>query len=257
MMKGAVVAIRSVLADRSATDLRDQWEARALDYGWAFASDWQVPAVEAVCDAITADADVWAAAERLGRSRAAAGASLAEALVDVDGLAAIAHSRYTDPLRRAVSLGWADCVTAPPATVTDPMTGLCTPEYLRVRLGEVYRAAEVQGDQISTTRALVVLRMELDTRNCWQRPLPMILAGDGMRRVFDGGETLALLSDGVAVALCERNTMLARRARLLCSMITDQIDLDPQISVPAPSVWIEMLPHRYGAALDLISGLGR
>ena len=63
-------------------------------------------------------------------------------------LATIAHPRYTDPLRRAVSLGWADRISAPPASVEDPLTGLTTPEYLRVRLGELYRAADVSGDSV-------------------------------------------------------------------------------------------------------------
>jgi len=248
---------RSTVVDRTTTDLRNEWETRAVDYGWAFPSDWQVPAVDAVCDAIVANADVWAAAERLGRSRADAGVPLAEALVDVDGLAAIAHGRYTDPLRRAVSLGWADQITTPPSSVVDPLTGLVSPEYLRVRLAEVYRSAEVSGKQVSGGSALVVIRLELDSRNAWYGPLPMVLVGDGMRRVFDGGQTLALLGDAVAVVLCGRDAMLARRARLLCSMIADQMQHDPQISVPTPSVWIETLPRRLGAALDLISELGR
>ena len=237
--------------------LSQEWEARASASGWSFPSDWHVPAVDAVCDAVIADADVWAAAERLGRSRAAAGVSLAEALVDVDGLAAIVHRRYTDPLRRAVSLGWADRITAPPSTVADPLTGLVTPEYLQVRLGEVYRAAEVSGQATSVGSALVVVRLDLREHTGWQRTLPMILVGDGMRQVFDGGQTLALLGDSVAVVLCERDAMVARRARLLCSMISTQIELDPQVMVPAPSVWIETLPTRYGAAMDLIAELGR
>jgi len=251
------VGNRSIVVERTSTDLRHEWNARATDYGWAFPSDWHVPAVDAVCDAIVANADVWAPAERLGRSRADAGVSLAEALVDVDGLAAIAHGRYTDPLRRAVSLGWADQITTPPPSVVDAMTGLVSPEYLRVRLGEVYRSAEVRGEPVSGDSALVVIRLELDSRNAWYGPLPMVLVGDGMRRVFDGGQTLALLGDAVAVVLCGRDAMLARRARLLCSMVADQIELDPQISIPTPSVWIETLPLRYGAALDLISELGR
>jgi hypothetical protein len=249
------VAIRSLLVERTSTELRDEWEAKAAAYGWAFASDWHVPAVDAVCDAIAANADIWAAAERLGRSRAAAGVSLAETLADIDGLAAIVHGRYTDALRRGVSLGWADSATAPPSNVADPLTGLLTAEYLRVRLGELYRAADVRGEQVPTSSALVVVRIQLDARKAWRRPLPMVLVGQEMRRLFDGGQTLAMLSETVAVALCERDEMLARRARLLCTMITDQIDEDPQVRVPAPSVWIETLPQRYGAALDLISEL--
>ncbi|MET3804991.1 hypothetical protein ABIB25_001987 [Nakamurella sp. UYEF19] len=241
----------------TSSELSREWRSRSSDYGWAFPSDWHVPAVDAVCDAIVAEADVWAPAERLGRSRAGAGVSLAEALVDVDGLAAIAPPRYTDPLRRAVSLGWADRITAPPSTVADPLTGLATPEYLQVRLGEVYRAAEVDAEPISSQWALVVLRLDLTRCGGWLRTLPMILVADGLRRVFDGGESLALLGDSVAVVLCRRTDVLARRARLLCSMVSDQIDRDPQVCIPAPSVWIETLPLNYRSALDLIAELGR
>ncbi len=241
----------------TSNELRQQWKARASAYGWAFPSDWHVPAVDAVCDALTADADVWAAAERLGRDRAGAGVSLAEALVDVDGLATIAHARYTDPLRRAVCLGWADRISAPPSSVEDPLSGLATPEYLQVRLGEVYRAAEVSGGSVESDSALVVVRLDLEDQRGWQRTLPMILVADAMRQVFDGGQSLALLGESVAVVLCDRDAMLARRARLLCNFINHQIDVDPQVAIPGPSVWIETLPTRYGAAMDLIAELGR
>lgn len=251
------MANRFPVVMRSSTQLCREWKERSSAYGWAFPSDWHVPAVDAVCDAITADADVWAAAERLGHNRAAAGVSLAEALVDIDGLSAVAPGRYTEPLRRAVSLGWADRITAPPSSVEDPLTGLVTPEYLQTRLGELYRAAEVQGELVSVRSCMVVIRLDLEGRQGWQRTLPMILVGEAMRRVFDAGQSLARLGDSVAVVLSDRDVMLARRARLLCSMIADQIELDPQVAVPSPSVWIETLPQKYATAIDLMVELGR
>lgn len=251
------MANRFSVVVRSSSQLCHEWKERSSAYGWAFPSDWHVPAVEAVCDAITADADVWAAAERLGSKRAAAGVSLAETLVDIDGLAAVAPGRYTEPLRRAVSLGWSDRIVAPPSTVADPLTGLVTPEYLRVRLGELYRAADVRGELASVTSSLVVIRLDLNGHSGWQRTLPMILVGEAMRTVFDGGQSLALLGDSVAVALSDRDAMLARRARLLCAMITNQIELDPQVAISPPSVWIEALPQKYSTAVDLLAELGR
>lgn len=245
------------LVDRTAMDLRGQWQAKAFAFGWAFPSDWHDPAIDAVCDAVIAGTDVWEAAERLGRGRASAGVSLSEALADVDALASIVPGRYTDPLRRAVSLGWADRVIAPTASVADPMTGLVTPEYLQIRLGEVYRASEVRAEPVSTSWALVVARLDLAGHVGWQRTLPMILVAEGLRRIFDGGQSLVLMGEAVAVALCERDLVLARRARLLRSMVTDSIERDPQIIVPGPSVWIENLPSTYRAALDLLDELGR
>jgi len=206
---------------------------------------------------VTAAADVWAAAERLGRDRAAAGVSLAEALVDIDSLAAITHQRYTDPLRRAVSLGWADRITTPPSSVEDPLTGLATPEYLEVRLGEIYRAAGSSGGSEPLPWALVVVRLDLAGQRGWQRTLPMILVADAMRQVFDAGESLALLGQSVAAVLGEREASLSRRARVLSSFISAQLEIDPQILIPPPSVWIEALPTTYGAAIKLIAELGR
>lgn len=238
-------------------DLREQWQVKASAFGWTFPSDWHDPAIDAVCDALAAGADVWDAAERLGRGRAAAGVSLGEALVDVDALASIVPGRYTDALRRAVSLGWADRVIVPAVSVADPLTGLVTPDYLQVRLGEVYRAADVRAEPVSTSWALVVVRLDLAGHVGWQRTLPMILVAEGLRRVFDGGQSLVLMGEAVAVALCERDLVLARRARLVRSMITDSIERDPQIIVPGPAVWIENLPATYCAALDLMTELGR
>jgi len=241
----------------TSAELCHHWQVQAAAYGWAFSSDWNVPAIEAVCDAITEGVDVWAVGERLGRERAAAGVSLAEALIDVDALAEIAHPRYTAPLRRAVSLGWADRITAPPSNVADPLSGLVTPEYLKIRLGEVYRAADARGDSISLDSALVVVRLDLRTHVGWQRTLPMVLVGDCLRQIFDGGQTLAVLGDSVAVVLSDRDVNLARRARLFCAMIGSQIETDSEMAVPPPSVWIEALPQTYSAARDLVAELGR
>ena len=239
------------------SELAEQWAARAAGAGWAFPSDWHVAAVDAVCEAVADSDDVWPAAERLGQSRSAAGVSLGEALADIDALCAIVPTRYTSTLRRAVSLGWADRVVAPPGAVSDPLTGLCTPDYLQVRLGEVYRAAEVAGSEVPHRSALVVVRLDLTERTGWQRILPMILTADTMRSVFDGGQSLAQLGEAIAVVLTDRDEMLPRRARLLASMISTQVRRDPQAAIPAPQVWIESLPARYGAALDLVRALGR
>lgn len=234
-----------------------QWSDRSDGAGWAFPSDWHVSAIDAVCEAIADGAEVWAAAERLGQARAAAGVSLGEALADIDVLCAIAPPRYTSALRRAVSLGWADRISTPAATVSDPLTGLVTPEYLAIRLGEVYREADSRADAGSPGAALVVVRMDLAGRAGWQRVLPMILCGDSMRCVFDGGQTLAQLSETVAVVLTAREQMLARRARLLCSLIVTQVGRDPDADIPPPHVWIENLPDRHRSALELVAELGR
>ena len=250
--------MRSVTtATMTSEALASEWQLRSVESGWAFPSDWSVAAIDAVCDAICADEDAWAAAERLGRERAAAGISLGETLADIDVLCALSPSRYTSVLRRSTSLGWADRITAPPSTVSNPISGLVTPEYLQVRLGEIYRDGEVRGQRTGEVAALVVVRLDLSRRTGWRRALPMILTGDCLRTVFNGGQTLTQLGESVAVVLAERNDVLARRARLLASMITSHVEGDPQAKIPPPQVWIETLPPSYNAALDLIAELAR
>src|SRR5699024_1290666 len=109
---------RTVRSRLAAPELRAQWQRRSAASGWAFPSDWYLPAVDAVCETMcSADTGVWAAAERLGRDRAAAGVSLAETLADVDVLVSLASSCGDawggDVLVRAASLGWADGAAAP------------------------------------------------------------------------------------------------------------------------------------------------
>ena len=108
---------RTIAAQRA---LRVEWAARSLDTAWAFPSDWGTPAVEALCEAIVLHGDVFPPAERLGRARADAGIGLGETLADIDQLAALVPGRYAEPMRRAVSLGWADGSSGPTGHVFDP-----------------------------------------------------------------------------------------------------------------------------------------
>ena len=74
----------------------------------------------------------------------------------------------------------------------------------------------------------------------------MILVADAMRQVFDGGQSLALLGESVAVVLCDRDVMLARRARLLCNFIDRQIDIDPRSRYPDRRCGSRRCPLRTG-----------
>ena len=257
----------------AAAELRRRWYAESASAGWIFCSDWHDPAVDALCEACLRNENIWAPAERLGVLRAAAGASLGETLADVDGLTVVLPSLPTDLLYRAVSLGWADRMSVPTASVFDPLTGLVSMDYLVTRLGEVYRAAEVADHRVSTGHALVVVRVDLTGRTGWGRLAPLILVGDALRTVFDGGQSLARLSDQMAVALTEREAMLARRTQLLAGMVTERLiedhpagetangattaDSDDSRSAHLPRVWIEQLPDSQTAAVDLIRELGR
>jgi hypothetical protein len=184
-----------------------------------------------------------------------AGASLGETLADVDALTAVLPGVPADVLHRAVSLGWADQMTEPAVAIFDPLTGLVSPDYLRTRLGEVYRAAGSSADKVSARHALVVVQVNLADRTGWDRITPLILAGDAMRTVFDGGQSLARLADHMAVVLTEREEMLARRTQLLAALLSER---SSRIGSDArPRVWIESLPDSLPSALNLIGALAR
>lgn len=238
-------------------ELRLRWEGRSAATGWAFPSDWHAHAVDALCEALLAGSDIWGPAERLGRERAAIGASLGETLADVDVLADIEPSAPAEVLRRAVSLGWADRVVAPAAAVVDALTGMVSLDYLDVRLGEVYQEAEANGEPIRDRYALVVVRLDLAGRDPLERALPMIVVGEAMRTVFSGGQTLALISEKVAVALTPRDGRLARRTQLLHTLLGSRFGDDPALRVGRPEVWIETLPTGHRRAGDLLREIGR
>src|SRR4029077_1106027 len=212
---------------------------------------------EALCEACVRGDYLWPTAERLGSVRADAGVSLGETLADVDSLTAVLPGLQTDVLHRAVSLGWADRMMAPPPPVFDPLTGLVSQDYLQTRMGEVYREADVSATNVSMTHALVVVRIDLTGRTDWDRITPLILSGDAMRTVFDGGQTLARLADHMAVALTERGPMLPRRAQLLAGMVSERLARADSSPNPGPRVWIEQLPDSLPAAVDLIGQLDR
>ena len=237
--------------------LRRSWAEGSQICGWAFESDWDAPAVDAVIDAISGQRDAWAAAERLGVERAAAGVPLAEALTDVDALADLVAPHYREGLVRAVSLGWADRMSAPADAVSDALTGLASAEYLRIRLGEIYRAAEVEGSSAARSHALIVIRLGNPGPHTWTQGLPMILVGDALRTVFHAGESLARIGPTVAVAVAPRGPLLARRARLMAEMVVDRVRVLDEDGDLLPQVWIEGLPDSWAAAVDLLTDLAR
>ena len=241
----------------AAEQLRLLWSEHSAAVAWEYPSDWYVPAVDAVCEAVVEHRDAWAAAERLGRDRAAAGTPLAETLSDVDALVDVAPDAPVETLRRAVPLGWADRLTAPPITVVDPLTGLVSSEYLQVRLLEIYAAAESGGYQVPATSAFVVVRLDLTRHHGLDRLLPMMLAADAMRSAHSAGETIAGVSDLVAVVLTPRTAGLPLQAVALAELLAHRLAADPTIDVGPPEVWIEGLPTGYDAAIDLLRELGR
>lgn len=246
----------------AADELRRRWFQMSSSGPWTFHGDWHDGAVDALCEACVAGRGVWASAERLGAVRASAGVGLAETLADIDALVAVAPEVMdlalpADLLCRAVSLGWADRSQAPAVAVIDPLTGLASVEYLRVRLSEVYRSAEVAGRRVSGGSALVVVRLSTGGPG-WADQAPLIVAGHALRTVFDAGQPLARLGDRVAVALTARDRVLPRRVQLLGGVLQSlRPQTAPGAGAPLPRIWIEKLPDDLAAAVALLTDLGR
>jgi hypothetical protein len=250
----ATLDTRDAVAQRA---LRVEWAARSLDTAWAFPSDWSTPAVEALCEAIVSHTDVFPAAERLGRARAAAGIGLGETLADIDQLAALVPARHAEPMRRAASLGWADGSCGPTGHVFDPLTGLVSREYLELRLGELYQAAAADDSAVGDSHALTVVRLDLPTTRPWERMLPMIVLGECLRMVFDAGETLARLGEPMAAVLVPRRPELGGRVRLLTELLDRRVTRGGETLAAPARVWIESLPVDHQAAKWLLADLGR
>lgn len=284
-------------AEDPVATLRTRWRAASLAAGWPFPSDWGLPEVDDVCAAVASGADLPAVLAVLGRARARSGAGLDETLVDLAALHAVltggpgsevAISGGSEPataadwpaatdgsptlpevvnpnatpafLLRATALAWADTVLGElrSATATESLTGLATSDYLRVRLGEVYREGARAGRCPSSRFVLLVVTLDLSAVVGWARLMAMVLTAETLRRVFDGGESLAVLGPSVAVVLTERGRDLAERAARARGLVVDRFGVDPRLR-PAgrPDFRVERLPETEAGANDLINSVCR
>jgi hypothetical protein len=243
--------------------LRQRWRRASLAAGWRFPDDWDAAEVDALCAALVRgdeDGTVDVAVTALGMARARSGVGLAETLDDLAALHAVltpagAHTADHMPERllRAAALGWAEqcCDHVATAGVVDELTGLATAGYLRVRLGEVYRGGAAD------RHALVLVWLDLSRCGAWSRLMPMVLAAQAMRAVFNGAETLALVRPGVAAVLCRRDPRLQRSAARLRRLVDQLLARDPAAACAGPArVSVRWLPASERAACDLVAGVG-
>ena len=247
-------------------NLRERWRAATLTAGWPFPSDWALPAVDSLCEAVAAGLDPVPPLARLGRARAESGAGLAETLQDIAVLHAVLRHGGAGPvafdpdqvpsgLVRSVALGWADVAFAEIATtqVVDGLTGLATAGYLRTRLGEIYRAADVAGRPAGERHVLLIVALDLTRLTGWTRFVPMVLAAEAMREVFDGGQTHAVLGPSVAAVLTRLDDRLPARTVRLRSLISELLAADPDATAAGPPrLWQERLPDEYQQACELV-----
>ncbi|CRK59765.1 hypothetical protein [Alloactinosynnema sp. L-07] len=262
--------------DANGTDrkvLRARWRTASLAAGWRFPNDWGLPEVDEVCATVVADGEVLAALADLGRARARSGADLDETLTDLAALHAVVTNPAergglvaADPdatpaqLLRAMALAWADATLGDlrDSAATETLTGLATEEYLQVRIGELYRHGRRNDVHPADRYVLLVVTLDLSNVAGWPRLMAMILVGDALRSVFDGGETLAVLGPSVAVVLAERDAALPGRVREARALIARQLGVDPQLhTARRVDVRLERLPCGEAAARSLVRAVGR
>lgn len=256
--KGDVVS--SAATRETAVSLRERWREASLRATWRFPSDWYLPAVDAVCEAVAgrtdrAAPDLDAAAWRLGAGRARSAVGLGETLLDIDALIGAlgdAAGAVAVAVTRSVSLGWADGSAPPPNPVIDGMTGLTCPEYLVARVAELFREAEATGTAVGAHRVLVVVRLPVPRAGAGAWDLPMVLVARDMRATFSRGESLARLGPSVAVVLAHRAPELGGQVRALREMLAATFH-----GAEMPTVWIEPLAGSQALLRRLLEDLAR
>lgn len=253
--------------------LRSQWRTASLASGWPFPNDWALAEVDVVCETALAGLDLAAALTRLSRARARAGCGLSETLQDLAAL----HAVLTVPSARGglvaadpdavparfvklTALAWADVLVRQlaKAEVSDGLTGLSSPAYLRARLREVFREAAATGSDARDRYVLVLVAPDLSGTTGWSRLAAMVLLADVLSSVFDGGQTLATLGPAAIGVLAERDHGLAEKVAQARWLAASRLRIDPQLrSVGAPPVWLEQLPPTHPAACLLLADLGK
>lgn len=258
--------------------LRTRWRTASLAAGWPFPNDWSLAEIDVVCRAVLDGDELGPALSKLGRARAEAGAGLGETLCDLAAL----HAVLTVPgvnvpgradgivspdpdatparLIRMTALAWADVVLDQLAhtEVSDGLTGLSSPAYLRARLREVYREAAAQGVPAADKYVLVLLAPDVSRTSGWSRLAAMVLLADSLRAVYDGGQTLAAIGPATLGVLAERDGRCAARLAELRWSAAARLSVDPQLAaIGPPPVWLEHLPPTHEAACRLIAELAR
>ncbi|WP_067976051.1 hypothetical protein [Nocardiopsis trehalosi] len=234
-----------VLDGAAVRGLRARW-CRRSRAAWDTPDDWWTPAVDAVCAAAVAGADLAGACVRLGQARARAGVAIGATLDDFAALCAeLGRLEPPLPLVRALAEGWVDGGRSRD-DCRDPLTGLATTAYLRTRLGELYRAAG-PGAAPAARHLLVIVALE-GALDPWRRTARAIVLGHELARFFRAGESIAVLSRSRTAVLAAKGPGLAARLPRL------RADL---ASGHGAALWCAPLPGTHTEALAFLEEVVR
>lgn len=269
----------------TAVEVRARWRRATLDAGWSFPADWWVPAIDAITEAFVAGQSVLPGFHRLGMARSDAGVPMQETLCDTTEFASLAREVLTNntngsrggmidatAIVQVTATGWAEriSVAGAGAEASDPLTQLARPNYLPVRLGEIYRAAEAKGECVCHTHAIVVVSL-LHASDHGDRFDPagsspfetidrsrhMVTLSGILHNVFSGGETLASLGASTAAVIAVRDRSLAGRVTSLRELLERERLSHAAPYLPPVGVWVEGLPTSLRQAVQLLGELKR
>lgn len=134
----------------------DRWRSAAHLSGWRAAGDWFDPAVVEMTTTAMLGGDPSCAAASLGAARARAGIGIDEGLDDLERLwPLVGVTRTPAAAIRSFAAAWADASAAPASRPAfDPLTGLVTPDLLRVRITDLHRTGGALGAAIVVVDAV-------------------------------------------------------------------------------------------------------
>ncbi|MGQ0466052.1 MAG: hypothetical protein ACT4QG_12095 [Sporichthyaceae bacterium] len=191
----------------------------------------------------------------LARRRGREGVTLEETLDDVAAL--FRAARLGDPpyaTVRTVSVNWLasawDRIDA--AGCVDPRYGLGTAAHLDARLAELYREGARHGFSPSETHSLVVVELPAVAETPWDDALRMSDVADCLRRVFDGGQAIGMITARRAVVLTWKGMGLSPAVEALRKQLHDSRAVT---AAAEPAIWIKSLPQEPTEAGHLLAAL--
>jgi hypothetical protein len=207
-----------------------------------------------VAESLAAGDDATSAAAEVGRTLAADGASLGEALSALRACSVVVG--LGDPsfaVTEALATAWSESTLSFLGDVSceDPLTGLASSAHLRARLEEIYRAADLVGDSVRSSHALLVADVGSPTSgggDPFAHALTLAGVAEAVRGVFPGEETLARVGRDKVVALVRRPAHLGATVVELRSMLEE-------VGFPGVRIWVEALPDDPSMAAQALAGL--
>lgn len=217
------------------TTLRTAWRNESRVRGWRLPGDWWVPQVDDVLTAVLAEEPLGDGCAVLAEARAETGVGLAEGFDDLWALFSVLHRIPPASLVRRFAESY---VESQPSGVlytesVDPLTGLLPGEYLRARLGEVYREATAAATEARSRHGLLGVRFGALPIG-WENVTRRLAVGRILRTAFDRGETIAEIAPTVVGVLTGRETSFSEGALTVDLRAAVDCDVDVRrLGLPA------------------------